>query len=481
METRSQPNAIDWPDVSPATAWPAPPLWSFALAVFGCCVVVAAACTAGLPAAVAGLLASAGALLLFIHPRWVPAAIAALAPATAGLARGVPIPGLKLSEALIVLGAAYVLAIAPPPDRQRWGPVDWAAFAYAAGSAVIAFGHRAAGHPADLNSSLTPLLLFLLYRTLAVGLRSEVARAAVRLLLIASAVVAAITILQYLDLPGVRNGLRTLVRSGLLERGGTGGIRTTGPFPIWHSLGGFLIPPTLLAVALLLRKVRGVLPRPYLVAILAINVAAIVSSLTAAVIIGVVIGSVVVGVASRRTGTIILSGVLISVVMLMAFRAPLELRYAQQTSRSTSAVPQTLSYRTEVWRRDYQPLVESSAAFGVGTATPDTVAFRHTEMQYLTLLLRGGIPLLTLWALLIAAVLWRAASLGWRHGVDPFEAALGAAVLASTIAILPMQLVWPYFTNAGFPQVFFVLLGCLAAVGRRTQRSSLAQTSETER
>jgi O-antigen ligase len=233
-----------------------------------------------------------------------------------------------------------------------------------------------------------------------------------------------------------------------------------------------------LAVALLLRHPRRITPVRSLVVVLLLGVAALVASLTIAVVIGLVIGVLVIGRANRHLGRVILIGLALGVALVLVFGTAVSTRYAQQSSGQTSSdgafVPQTLTYRTEIWRGEYLPLLDQAAAFGIGTDLPASVDFRHTEMQYLTLVLRGGLTLLLVWIGMAVTVLWHVRR---RALVDASETTvvLSVTLRAALLALLPMQFIWPYFTNAGFPQTFFVLLGLL--IGSRSLDRARATTA----
>ena len=102
----------------------------------------------------------------------------------------------------------------------------------------------------------------------------------------------------------------------------------------------------------------------------------------------------------------------------------------------------------------------------MGNELPETVTFDHTETQYLTYLLAGGVPLLgtSLLVLFLSADL---AVLGARREVEP-DKAVAVAVLGTAIALPLMWTVWPYTTNAGLGQSFAVVLGLMLASFRNT-------------
>jgi hypothetical protein len=91
------------------------------------CVGVAAAVS---PAAGLGLVgAIAGALVVVRHPALGGVLLLGVVPAASGLRRGLPVPGLRLSEIAVAGIAAVVLTAAGRHGRAPWRVLDWAALA----------------------------------------------------------------------------------------------------------------------------------------------------------------------------------------------------------------------------------------------------------------------------------------------------------------------------------------------------------------
>jgi O-antigen ligase len=159
----------------------------------------------------------------------------------------------------------------------------------------------------------------------------------------------------------------------------------------------------------------------------------------------------------------------VAAVSALVFAAPITARVQAQFGTSATAsteVPQTIGYRVRVWQRDFLPLMERAVPYGTGNELPSSVLFQNTENQYISLVLRGGVLLLLsgLAALVLAAAaVFRAA----RRPTELTGAAAGAAL--GIVLFLPFaSMVWPYVTNAGFPQAWLSLAG--AVVGAATIR-----------
>jgi len=84
--------------------------------------------------------------------------------------------------------------------------------------------------------------------------------------------------------------------------------------------------------------------------------------------------------------------------------------------------------------------------------------------------MEGGFPVLLLFAGLGLVMVKRSREAARSN--DPFEQALGRAVAFTVIAMLIMNLIWPFLSNAGLPQVLWCLLAI--AVPRLDNRGVVA-------
>jgi hypothetical protein len=266
----------------------------------------------------------------------------------------------------------------------------------------------------------------------------------------------------------------------LLAVSGAAGLkRATGPFPIWHSLAAYLLIVLVVAVSLLLRRDLDVLPRAVLLAVTALDAAALMLSVTATVIVWLVVAVVVVAVLQGRllqaVGLLAVTAGLVGVL----FAGTINARIAEQSRSSAVAlhdgrqqlVPQTIAYRFAVWNRDYVPLLGRAVPFGVANELPESAVFQHAENEYILLALRGGV-LLLLGAITAMLVLGRDLHRSARRHTGLTGVTAGA--MLGAVAFLPLAaMIWPYLTNAGFPQAFFALTGAAAGpallVRRREQ------------
>lgn len=397
--------------------------------------------------------------------------LATLAAATSGLARGVPIPGIRFSEALI--GGVGVILLVSARRFVRWSAVDWLALLYAVATLVIgSWDLLHQGQPFSLGAIENlagPFQFLLLYRATVVTARTpRRRRLALRLMLYGSVPVALLSIGQQLNFPGVRSLLVSLTHNNVYAAG-TATARVTGPFPLWHNLGGYLLMLLLAVIAVQVRRVDGVLPRRAMLVIAALDMAALVETLDLAPLIALVAGAIIIGVwlGGLRHILRVLGAVAVVVALgFLVFGGRLDARFASEFSRSpgsqrSTVMPQTVQYRINLWSDELLPLLKGHLATGYGPNLPSQLQnFPYTESQYINLLYRGGVVLLVIWAILFVAM--GMAGLRATRDADPLQKALGVAVATAIIVLAFMQVLEAYFVDDGTPQVLWMLLGLLA-------------------
>ena len=113
---------------------------------------------------------------------------------------------------------------------------------------------------------------------------------------------------------------------------------------------------------------------------------------------------------------------------------------------------------------------------GYGPHLPASITWGYPESQYVAYLVEGGLPVLALFGALAWSMLRRSREAA--RSPDPFDQALGRAVVIVVVAMLVMNLIWPYLSNAGLPQVLWCLLAIEAP--RSTRSSSAAPAASTE-
>ncbi|OLT41893.1 hypothetical protein BJF86_02485 [Serinicoccus sp. CNJ-927] len=346
------------------------------------------------------------------RPPLAGAVVVALCPVLSGLGRGLVAPGLKISELLLVLAAVVVFLRAPQARRPLSSAEQWLlVFAVvSAGLAVLHLQVGQVGLGSTIRIGLQPVILYLTWWTASRAVTSvEEIRFVLRWVVLATAVMATVAILQYFDIAGVREGIIAVVGPNVAPEPGVHPARVTGLFPIAHSMGGQMLVPLVLMVALLLRRDRSVLPLFVVGMALATCVSAVMLSVTVTIISWVFFAIIIValrvgriGGALTYVGAAVLGGALL-------FREAFATRLAQQSVENvkvpgTSVLPETVAYRIFIWQRDYIPLLRQSPVVGFGTDAPPSVMFTSTENQFVTYMLRGGL-FLTVFAIICFATI----------------------------------------------------------------------------
>jgi hypothetical protein len=471
------------------------PVWAVVLGGLGASAAVAAILVELGPLfGVAAAVGVAGVVWVAQRPVLLALLAVSLVPVTSGLARGLPVPGLKVSEVLVVLAAVVVLGFGarrfPGP---RWRAWDWAALAYCTGTAVFAFVNVAVHQVPivgdDVNTMLGPVQFLLLYRVVAAVFATEALRViALRGLLLASVPVSLLALLQMFGPPVFQNVAVALSGTGIFITPGYDPVmRATSVFPMWHPLGGYVAVVIVVAVALLIQRDTAVLPRWAGVAVLALATGALMLTLTATIIGGALIGVLVVGWALKRLRFLVKWLAIGGTVAVVLFAPQIGERIAEQDvntratpNASESILPQTVQYRILVWTEQYAPALTGSWVTGYGPADPPGISWDHTESGYITLILRGGIPYLVIGGLVVLLA-WRAGRermAGGLGALSPPEAAIAASVLATAFMSPIINLFFPYFTASGMPQPMWAVWGLLAAALGTTGRGALPRPEE---
>lgn len=481
--------------VAPASAWVGWRRPNLALAVLGAGsgLVVGAAAALGPLAAAAATLACLGGVLVLSRPALGLLVLAGLVPVLAGLRRGLPVPGLRLSEALTVGLAALILVRQDGRSSPPWRSFDWLALLYATGSVVIGAANLLARSepftPANLGTLFGPFQFLLLYRAALTLLGDrERRRLVLRCVLVASVPVAALAIAQRAGLGPVNTAMTQLTgvdieqiafdEARAVRRESL--VRAAGPFPHWQVLAGYLFVVALVALALLLERGQAVLRRGWLVIVFGVAVAGMVASGTFTTTLGILVAALALGAWAGQLGRVALLVGTLAAAASVLFAEIVLVRIAQQFvkgpgSTEASFLPATMVYRYNLWREQYLPELAGRWLLGYGPDLPPGVVFPFTESVYLSLLLRGGVVLLVLYAGLMVALLARA----WRAQRDPEpeRRAAARALVALIVALVAFHFVEPYFLTSGLPQLFWLLAAVVLAVDAPSRTRTRTVTS----
>ncbi len=452
------------------------------LLAFVCAPVVGMAIVVSPVAGLACVVAIAAMLALVEHPERAAYLLVAAVPACAGLKRGFPIPGLRLSELLIVGLSALIILTIPRGAAKRWGTIERLLLLYAVLGVVLAavdlLRRHASLDSTELGTMLGPTQYVLLVRAINVSLPQRVQRIrAVQWMLVATAIVSLIALAQFANVGPVRSVLATLTGSNQYAVSlGEGVGRVTGPFNIWHALAGYLLPSVLMALALVgsgsSRRVNWCYAGVAVVA-----AAALLSTATLAPLIAVTVGGLYI--AAKRGVLRVAVACLVPVVLVgvLVFGTSFSGRAAQQYSASASSyriplVPQTIAYRYAVFREQSAPALAGHLTTGYGPDLPPQLAlsnFPFTETAYVTVLLRGGIPLLVSFLALLTAVALQArrAVRVARPGIDWDIAGI---VFYASVAWLVLQLLESYLLDSGPSQAYWSLVALMLAAGPQRAR-----------
>ncbi|MGH9082762.1 MAG: O-antigen ligase family protein, partial [Acidimicrobiales bacterium] len=378
-------------------------------------------------------------------------------------------------EAVIGVVGVTLLASVRRRDAVAWRPLDWLLLAYACGWALFgAIDDMGLGQHLGLTQWGTVVgqfQFFLIYRGVRVAVRSRAERrVAVGVLLLSSASVSVLAVLQKVSAPGVRSLLLritggTTAGTGLSAVGH--GFRTTGPFANWAALAGYLLPVLLVLLALALAG-SSARRRRWFVAAGVLGAVALALTDEQSAIVCLAIGAVVLVRQYGRSRELWRWAPAVLLVAAVLAGPSIVHRIAQEVSPAAgtgrvSWVPQTLSFRWSVWTHQYLPAVGARPLSGYGVVLPSSIHWPFPESQYMAFLVDGGLPMLALFGGLAWAML-RGTSAAARSG-DPFEQALGRALVVAVTSMLVMDLIWPFLSNGGMPQVLWALMAL--AVPRR--------------
>ncbi len=395
----------------------------------------------------------------------------ALVPGVSGLARGNPLPAIRVSELLIIVVGLGVLAAVRGP---RMDIVDYAAFAYCGATLLLGTLDLLVLRPGRLGFDGVqtlggPLIFLLLYRACRVGLTGDRdVRTVLRLVLLSAIPVGAWAVAQALDLGPSRAWAVSWTgddQFSALEDLGLG--RATGPFGHPHTLGAYLVVITLVAVALILRPGQRVLRQRWLLVILACCAAGFAASATAAPAFVALVGTIWLGVRAGQGRRVLLAAIVVTAVAglaaapLIADRVHQQFDPAFDGAQTSSVVPQTIRHRADVWWHQYRPALRGHWLSGWGPGTPAGVGYPFTESLYVTLLVRGGVLLLLVYGGFVWIVI---GALRARSGSDPPErGAVAGALAVATVLFVALHLLEPYFVTTGMPHLWWVLLGLAMA------------------
>jgi hypothetical protein len=237
--------------------------------------------------------------------------------------------------------------------------------------------------------------------------------------------------------------------------------RAIGVFTNWQVLAGYLISVGLIAVAVAAYGARSILRTGHATWLAVIIGLSLARTLTIGALVGWLIAS---GALLMMSGHLVLTAKRAAIVCGAAIAAValvLAARYHQEFTpepghASTGIIPNTVMDRIHNWTRQYLPALAGRWVTGFGPGIPSNVTWQFTDSVYVTVVLRGGLVLLGIYAALMAGFASIARPV--TRGSGP-AAALAAALVTLVIVLIPLQLLATYFTTSGLPEVLWILAG----------------------
>lgn len=415
-------------------------------------------------------------LLVLARPAVGAYLLVALVPITSGMRPGLPIPRLRLSEALIGGVGALILISLDRHEKRPWRLFDWSLLGFAVAWLVLGLADAAQLHTplnaTTLDPLLGPLQFVLLFRAVAVGLQSTSERQrALSLLFLASIPVSILAVLQQLRLNSINHLIAYLTGGSIFQTAAYHVFRrATGPFDHWTPLAGYLTVILVIGVGCLVENVPLPISRRVLSAVLLLDGLALLFSAEISALGGVVLAMVLIGRWSAKRAHIgkLLGAGLVVVGLLGGayFATRLQTEFATHAGGARpSFVPQTIAYRFEVWDHQYIPAIIERPLLGYGELLPVSITWPFPESQYIDDLIVGGVPVLLLFSGAMLALYFMGRDASRRAADDEASVlnALGLGIAALAVVLVAMDAVFPYLTSGGLPQPLFVVAGILAS------------------
>ncbi len=396
---------------------------------------------------------------------------------------------LRLWQQLVLLALAVAVSgLAISGARATVAPVEIALGVFVVTRVVVELIDSAHLHrPPSLPTAVLPLFFLLAHFTARCVVTNERALRSFLVGLVAPGVpVGLLALLQTAGIDGVTRLLLSVTDSvGAAARLETGNLtRSTSLVGHWTGLGNYLC--VLLACLMIL--VAGARRRPVpsiYTASIVLFLAALLTTLTFS---AVLLGVAVILLSARIAGVFgrLLTLFLVSAAgAILFFGDMLNARFQQQygqssdsLSQSRGILPETISFRLDVWHRETFPAILERPwlgwshhiyqDFAQGLWAPPSLRWPYAESQYLDLAMTGGVVSLAAFALVLVQLdrQTRALSPTYRR---PVRVLLGGAVLAALMV--------PQFTDAGFPLPFFALMGAISGLHAKDAPSARVPSS----
>jgi hypothetical protein len=421
-----------------------------------------------------------GALALLALTAWRPAVGCAIfafsASLTTGLGRGTIVPLLRPNEAiLLVLLAGLMLHYLPRRNRKPLTAIDLAVSAFALGVVMIGLSVLLISHSPylteidTLRSVLSPVQFLLVYLVFSrTDLSSRGQRAVLNLTMLASIFVGLLAVAELLDLSGVRSFVLTYYPPPVnYQTSWDPGYRPMSTLGHYSAVGGFATLNFALALTLATIRQPG-FPRAWLSLVMAVNLVALVASLTwAPLIVLPFVAGVILWYGRRVPRQLGVTVVALAIAFAVSWPAVSDRVSTQGVLTSPGqgfVIPVSFAYRLQVWEAFFVPALADHMWLGTGTVIPSEVPTRlinFVDNEYLAEGFRAGIAGLALLFVMLTTI----AVVGWksRASPDPMHRSLGALALAVVVFFALIGFTSEYMFFGGVSQELAMLIGLLSA------------------
>lgn len=395
---------------------------------------------------------------------------------TTGLGRGTVVPLLRPNEAvLLVILAGLLLHYLPRRERRPLTALDLAVGAFTLGAVVIAFCVLLVSrspHLTDIDtvrSVLSPIQFLLVYLVFSrTDLSSRGQRAVLNLTMLASIFVGLLAVAELVDLPGIRLFVQSYYPPPVIyQTSWDPGYRPMSTLGHYSAVGAFATLNFALALTLATVRHPG-FPKAWLTVVMAVNLAALVASLTWAPLMVLPLVAGVIFWYGRRVPRQLGVTVVVLAIAFAAFWPAVSARGTAQGVLTSAGegfvIPASFAYRLRVWEAFFVPALADHIWLGTGTVIPSEVPTPLTNFvdnEYLREGFRAGfvgLALLLMMLITIAVVGWRS-----RASPDPMRRSLGALALALVLFFALIGFTAEYMFFGGVSQEFAMLMGLLSA------------------
>lgn len=417
--------------------------------------------------AIAGVAALGLFLLTIRRPLFGCVAVVLVVPLTAGLARGVAIPVLKPSEAILLIVLAGVIGHHLTVHRIRpVGGLDLAIGGYVVGSIAIPWMVLTLSrYPADLDTWRTvtsPALFLVVYYVFSrTALTEDGLKVVLNSAMLAGVLVCGIAALELVNFPGVRSFIVANYPAPVLSS-----FRPSSTLGHYSAVGAFGALTYVVALAIASVRLPG-FSGWWLALVMGVSVLGVIVSQTWAPLAALPLATLIIVIYARRVPRELMVTAALGLVGLVVLWPLISARFDSQhlITAQGFAIPESMQTRIRYWNEFIIPALSDHIWFGTGTIIPGTVPAPLTtfvDNEYLWAAFRAGILGVALLLGMLISIM--AVALSVRSSKDAARRALGAACLAATVMLILLGATAQYITFAGLSQEIAMLVGVLAGL-----------------